>query len=82
MNSVHESGNYCIWGEFPDFNVYVSGEENSLYPINLRKIANKIVGLELVIYNEATITGIRQKRSKLERNGKKKTIYKTEEDGS
>lgn len=62
--------------------MYVSGEENSLYPINLRKIANKIVGLELVIYNEATITGIRQKRSKLERNGKKKTIYKTEEDGS
>lgn len=81
MNSVHESGNYCIWGEFPDFNVYVSGEENSLYPINLRKIANKIVGLELVIYNEATITGIRQKRSKLERNGKKKLFTKLKKMG-
>lgn len=37
--------------------------------MNLRKIANEIVSLESVIYNEATITGVRQKCSKLKRNG-------------
>lgn len=50
---------------FPELNMLSSGELHSLYPRFLRKFANKIVRLELIIWKQSTMTGVILDHTKL-----------------